>query len=368
MLWIFSAYGSVLCARVEHRTAEIIDPAPSLVTQAALGPEQKFRQLLAEMRIEEPLSGCLPLVPEVSQRRYFRLQFPSGKTLIGVEEDPKTAAVNMRLTAQIAQFLRAQNVAVPTIYAFDVQLGAMLEQDLGDTSFNLCCKQNSDHREALYKDAILHMLCWQRSRDDNCAAFQYSFDTEKLLFEFEFFITHTLLGYYNAGPSEGELTQLRAQFSRIAEILAAPTHKVFTHRDYHSRNIMVHEGSQYIIDFQDARLGLFQYDLCSLLCDAYAPLPSTLRDHLLDFAFVEGRSVHRQTRTEFDYYWRLSAFQRIIKAMGTFGKEARAGRREFAAYLPIALQTLREICSGEAELERLLQVLSRLIGENCYMP
>lgn len=320
------------------------------------------------MGIAEPLAECQMLVPEVSQRRYYRLHLSSGKTLIGVDEDPKTAAVNMPLIAQIARFLLAQQVAVPEIHIFDPQLGAMIEQDLGNMSFHTWCKENPQHQEQAYKEAILHMLHWQRGRDENCPAFRLRFDTEKLMSEFEFFITHTLFGYCKAAISEGELRWLRAHFLQVAETLAAYPHLVFTHRDYHSRNIMVCNGIQYIIDFQDARLGLFQYDLCSLLCDAYWPLKAETRNLLLDFAFSEGRSVHRQARAEFERYWRLSAFQRIVKAMGTFGWQAGVGRHEFAAYLPVALGMLQEICSGDTELERLAQKLSEFLGENCCMP
>ena len=44
------------------------------------------------------------------------------------------------------------------------------------------------------------------------------------------------------------------------------------HRDYHSRNLMLHDGSLYIIDFQDARMGPDTYDLVSLLRDSYVDL------------------------------------------------------------------------------------------------
>ena len=45
------------------------------------------------------------------------------------------------------------------------------------------------------------------------------------------------------------------------------------HRDYHSRNLMLHDEPLYIIDFQDARMGPDTYDLASLLRDSYVDLP-----------------------------------------------------------------------------------------------
>jgi len=51
------------------------------------------------------------------------------------------------------------------------------------------------------------------------------------------------------------------------EHLAQP--RVFVHRDYHSRNLMVSEPCPGILDFQDAVYGPITYDLVSLLRDAY---------------------------------------------------------------------------------------------------
>ena len=54
------------------------------------------------------------------------------------------------------------------------------------------------------------------------------------------------------------------------------------HRDYHSRNLMLHDGSLYIIDFQDARMGPDTYDLVSLLRDSY-----------VDFTEAQVDALHR---------------------------------------------------------------------------
>ncbi|MBX3723328.1 MAG: phosphotransferase [Turneriella sp.] len=304
------------------------------------------------------------LVPEASTRRYYRLtlsdpstSLPRGRpepgrragfsTLVGVHEDAATARINMPLVTGIQGMLKKNGVAVPEILYADSEAGIMLQQDLGDLSLNLALRENSDQADALYRQAIRHMIRWQRIPDDGqCPAFRLSFDVPKLMFEFDFFITHTLQGYYGLGSLDG----LRDDFTEVAEALAAPQNKVFTHRDYHSRNIMIHRDQQYIIDFQDARLGLFQYDLCSLLYDAYAPIEKTLRGSLIDFAFAEGQSIHGQTRAEFDRYLRLSAFQRLVKAMGTFGRQAALGRKDFEAYLEPAWQMLAEITDGDVKL------------------
>ncbi len=355
-----------------------------------------FSRAVQSANLSAVIQRIHPLVPEASTRRYYRLHLADGRTLVdvapspattlragvasstqvhpctlvGVHEDATTAATNMPNVIAVQRFLHERGVAVPEIYYTDIAAGIMLQQDLGDTSLNQALRDDPAKWELYYKDAILHMLKWQRLADDGqCPAFRLSFDVEKLMFEFEFFITHTLLGYYRANVSDAELSEIRAAFRKIAEELAAHPNKVFTHRDYHSRNIIVYCGAkphniQYIIDFQDARMGLMQYDLCSLLCDAYAPLSVERRAVLLDFAFEQGRDVHRQTRGEFDYYWRLSAFQRTVKAMGTFGRQAALGRKDFAAYLNPAMLILQQVSSEDQKLNQLTQRL----GEKLFLP
>jgi len=342
-----------------------------------------FSQALKAAGYNSGLQSFTPLVPEASTRRYYRLQLADGTTLIdaspsvaaptsvnpctmiGVHEEPASAAVNMPNVLAVQKFLTAGKVGVPQIFYTDIAAGIMLQQDLGDMSLNQLLKDRSDQADVFYQDAILHMLQWQRLVDDGkCPAFKLSFDVEKLMFEFEFFITHTLLGYWRSKPTDAELKNLRATFLKIAEELAAPAHKVFNHRDYHSRNVYIdlatpNRYKQFIIDFQDARLGLMQYDLCSLLCDAYAPLSVDRRAALLDFAFEQGKDVHRQTRGEFDHFFALTAFQRIVKAMGTFGRQAALGRDDFAAYLAPARQTLSEVVIGDARFGNLVQTLFR---------
>lgn len=327
---------------------------------------ETFSEALKTAGIHAELQHITPLVPEASTRRYFRLHLSDGSTLVAVHEDTATATTNMPNVISVQHFLATGGVAVPQIFYTDMAAGVMLQQDLGDMSLNQILKDQPDQADVFYQDAILHMLTWQRlANDGKCPAFGLSFDVTKLMFEFDFFIEHTLLGYYKTKAPDSELKEIRRAFLQIAEELAEPANKVFTHRDYHSRNVYIDLATpnlykQYVIDFQDARLGLMQYDLCSLLCDAYAPLTVERRSRLLDFAFEQGKDVHRQSREEFDHFFALNAFQRIVKAMGTFGRQAALGRDDFAAYLNPASQMLREVSKDSAGLQNLQRLLSEL--------
>ena len=113
------------------------------------------------------------------------------------------------------------------------------------------------------------------------------------------------------------------------------------HRDYHSRNLMLHDETLYVIDFQDARMGPDTYDLASLLRDSYVDLPDAAVDDLIDYFLALSRDpAHRLTddgatfRRRFD----LMALQRNLKALGTFGYQTTTrGNPVYMQYMPRTL-------------------------------
>jgi N-acetylmuramate 1-kinase len=332
-------------------------------------PEEIFAKALARAGRSSAMVGIEALVPEASTRRYYRLNLTDGSALVGVLEPIATAAENFGRFAAIRDFLALSQVNVPEIYFADAAAGVMLQQDLGPTDLNQLLKTDPANTQRNYEDAIQHMFRWQRSvREESCPAFSLSFDQAKLMFEFDFFLEHTLTGFCGATESTADIVGMRTELVRIAEELGGGDPMVFTHRDYHSRNIMITSEpagggtKQHIIDFQDARLGLFHYDLSSLLCDAYAPLGQAERDRLLQIAYADGKTIHQQAKSEFDHFWRLSAFQRIVKAMGTFGRQALLGRQDFALYLKPAATMLTEITPGDIRLEKLAKNITEVLA------
>ena len=105
------------------------------------------------------------------------------------------------------------------------------------------------------------------------------------------------------------------------------------HRDYHSRNLMLHRDSLYIIDFQDARMGPDTYDLVSLLRDSYVDIVDREVDELIAyFLALKGRN---QDDLEFRRRFDVMALQRNLKALGTFGYQTIARRNTvYIQYMP----------------------------------
>ena len=145
----------------------------------------------------------------------------------------------------------------------------------------------------------------------------------------------------------------------IQELAAEP--RVLCHRDYHSRNLMLHSGSLFIIDFQDARMGPDTYDLVSLLRDSYVDLTERELDDLIAyFLALKGGADPGEFRRRFD----LMALQRNLKALGTFGYQTIArGNPVYIQYIPRTLRYARTNLERHARFARLRELLARYIDE-----
>jgi len=123
----------------------------------------------------------------------------------------------------------------------------------------------------------------------------------------------------------------------VQELASEP--RVLCHRDYHSRNLMLHEGQLYLIDFQDARMGPDTYDLVSLLRDSYVDLPeATVEELIAYFLALKGTPDDPDFRQRFD----VMALQRNLKALGTFGYQTTARRNPvYIQYIPRTLRYVR---------------------------
>jgi aminoglycoside/choline kinase family phosphotransferase len=149
-------------------------------------------------------------------------------------------------------------------------------------------------------------------------------------------------------------------------ILAQP--KVYVHRDYHSRNLMVQANSHNlgVLDFQDAVYGPITYDLVSLLKDAYIAWDE---DQVLDWAVRYWQSARKaglpmsEDFAEFyrDFEW--MGAQRHIKVLGIFARlYHRDGKDGYLKDMPLVMDYLRRVCDRYLELKPFLRLLDELAG------
>ena len=170
----------------------------------------------------------------------------------------------------------------------------------------------------------------------------------------------TLQAHLGAAPAAEHAALYRQAVALIEELASEP--RVLCHRDYHSRNLMLHSDTLYIIDFQDARMGPDTYDLASLLRDSYVDLPEqTVSELIAYFLALKGTTDQEVAfRERFD----LMALQRNLKALGTFGYQTTARRNPvYIQYIPRTLRYVRDNLGRQPRFSRLRDVLAAHVEE-----
>jgi aminoglycoside/choline kinase family phosphotransferase len=232
------------------------------------------------------------------------------------------------------------------VYAHDPDRGVILLEDLGDELLETAvAAAGADRVAGLYRDAVdllLEMRRVTKGMDSGCCAFGLAFDEEKLLWEMDFFMEHFVRGLCSLDPLPSALADLNAFFRLICSRLAALP-RIFTHRDYHSRNLLLDRDRLVMIDFQDARMGPAQYDLASLLYDSYVELPEDLIEELVTH-YVE--TAGEDSAEHFRSLFYVMALQRNIKALGTFGYQTAV--RKTGGYLSAIPRTAGYIARNMA--------------------
>lgn len=330
------------------------------------------KEQISNLYCPEQRSGLVitPVRGDASARHYFRITDPAGGSAVACI-DPSfmghSAADYPFLL--VRQLLADNGIRVPGLLGHDNRNGILLLEDCGDQLLqDSVAAMSGDECAACYRtvlDLLVRIQSIPIDRNRNALPFSMSFDVEKLMFEFDFFITHALSGLFRGIMPEAAIPELRAEFESIALLLVQPRHFVLNHRDFHSRNIMPFKGEPVIIDFQDARLGLPQYDAASLLRDSYVRLDDALVDSLKHYHFdcLATRGLTGMNMKEYLYYFDLMAFQRNIKAIGTFSFQAGvAGKRSFeasiaptVAYLPDYISRRNELATAGKLLEPLFR-------------
>ena len=326
----------------------------------------RIDQFLDETGLRDSGARIVPLTGDASDRRYFRILLRDAPSQV-LAVHPGAIDVDRLPFVNVARLFSAMPVPVPRILGHSNALGIMALDDLGDVTLqaHLGASSPAEHA-ALYREAV-SLIATIQSRGRELASPDYipygvAFDVEKLTWELNFFTKHFLEGYRGATLTAAERGVLDAEFAAIAAELASEP-RVLCHRDYHSRNLMLHDGSLYIIDFQDARMGPDTYDLVSLLRDSYVDFTEQQIEELIAF-FLAKRSGPPAGEDDFRRRFDLMALQRNLKALGTFGFQTMSrGNTVYIQYIPRTLTYARENLVRYPRFNRLHEVLGSHLDE-----
>jgi len=297
-----------------------------------------------------------PASADASFRRYFRARIegePATRIVMDAPPD-KEDTTPFILVSEL--FARA-GAQVPQVLDSSLDEGFLLLTDLGDTTYLAALDADSAHE--LYADALGSLICIQRASTPGALP-EYS--REKLLAEMQLFPEWYLGRHKHVELSETERKQLDKTFEKILEVnLAEP--KVFVHRDFHSRNLMVTDHGAGVLDFQDAVHGPLSYDLVSLFKDAYIDWEEAFVLDMLARYWEAARQIGLPVREDFadfhrDFEW--MGVQRHLKVLGIFARLFhRDGKDGYLADMPRVMHYLRKACERYGELKPILKLLDR---------
>lgn len=273
-----------------------------------------------------------------SDRAFWRFVHGDDRA-IAVVYDDAARPENARYVHH-ARLLADAGVPVPRILADLPDRKALALEDLGDTSLETRAAEKGARLVELYTPVVkalrtLHEKGTDRALAEAADALEPAFGPDLYKWErdlFETFCVKARYGYEKLPDA------VRADLETVADVLARQR-PVLVHRDCQSSNVLYRNGGEpTFIDFQGMRLGAAAYDLASLLYDPYAPLGEKERRALAKLYPVDKLAY--------------GAVQRLVQALGAFGRLASVGQPRFEAYVPRALENLLA-AADEADLDAL---------------
>jgi len=320
---------------------------------------------LVEDYLKSKVLDIHELTGDASSRKYYRFSHASN-SFVACLDSPFQSEDDSDFF-KVQKLLNANKIIVPRIYSVKPAEGFFIEEDLGDSTLVsfLGSEPDDDTVVACYKK-VLDILIEMQAVDVRGSVVETrSFDEVKFGDESRMSINYFMGSYLGANEDDITDDKFLSEINDLNKKLAGREGRVFSHRDLHSRNIMVKDSEYFLIDFQDARLGLPFYDLVSLLEDCYFPLSDSKRDLLIDYYKQRSVLMTDYSREEFEYFYDLSAIQRIFKALGsfTFINETRSDDR-YLKYIGVGVHRLLNILSKYDEFKHFYKILKRSYHEN----
>jgi hypothetical protein len=292
---------------------------------------------------------------DASFRRYFRIRI-ADRSWIAMDAPPERE--DCKPFVKVAQLLRDAGVHAPEVIAQDVGRGFLLLSDLGTTTYLEALDETT--ADALFEDAIRALLEWQLASTPGVLP---PYDETLLRRELELFPEWYMGRHLGMAPDTAQRSALDALFAKlVAASLAQP--RVYVHRDYMPRNLMVSEPNPGVLDFQDAVFGPITYDVVSLFRDAFISWPE---ERVLDWsarywerAKKAGLPVHGDFGAFYrDFEW--MGLQRHLKVLGIFARiHYRDGKPRYLDDTPRFAAYARSVAQRYAELAPLAKLLDAL--------
>ena len=297
-------------------------------------------------------------------RRYFRATFADGSTVICMDAPPE------KMRESVANYLKVRDLFsslnVPTVLAKDLELGFIVLNDLGDVQYlkAMQLENTPAAHKALLLEAIDELIILQKSSQPNQLP-EYS--REILLREMNLFPEWFVAKELNSSLNFAQRQLWQQTIDTLLPAIEAQP-KVYVHRDFIVRNLMLTPNRPAVLDFQDALYGAITYDLVSLLRDAFIEWDEEFTLDLVIRYWEKARAAGLPVPAQFDTFYKWYEFmgvQRHLKVAGIFARLwHRDGKDKYRPEIPRFLNYLRRTSRRYEELAPLYALLLQLVGDD----
>ncbi len=332
--------------------------------------EPTILRQLAEKYYQSPCIKMEKIPQSGSVRIYCRLLFDGKPSLMGVYNED--VAENHAFFAY-TRFFKKQGVNVPQLFDIHENEQYYLLSDLGDETLYSFLLQHRDgqslapevieYYQKVIRQLPMIQMTGKQGLDFSVAYPRQAFDRQSMQWDLNYF------KYYFVKLSKITFDEqkLENDFQTLMDELLQCDSDFFLYRDFQSRNIMIHDGEVYFIDYQGGRKGSFFYDIASLLFDGKADLPFELRESLLDLYLSELQKHITVDTTSFRKNFYGFVLIRIMQAMGAYGYRGYFEKKShFLQSIPYAMTNINYLLTGDklpeniSYLKNILHQLTRV--------
>lgn len=238
---------------------------------------------------------------EASNRSFFRI-YKDNYTLVAMVY-PEENRDEISKVFKFRSIYDDNKINVPLILDV-IDNRIIIQEDIGSLSLQkLFLKSNVSRKKEILNQVCEILLELKQIPIDRTKSI---LDAKRMLWEMDFFIKYFVLNFCSISK---DVEQVKNNlYSIVDKIIGINT---FAHRDFHSRNMFYYKNKLFLVDFQDSLIGPQYYDLVSFAFDSYLDLKSK-RKCLFDILLKNKFEIN------FEQLY-LTAIQRNIKALGTFG-------------------------------------------------
>jgi len=327
-----------------------------------------LKSLPSEHQLE--IESLTPASSDASFRRYFRVNTTHPRRPSLIVMDAPVEKEDSRPFIHVAELLLKAGLNVPEILEADLSQGFLLLTDLGNTTYLSKLTQSPNDvsetlqtAKTLYGDAASALIKMQLASQ---AGVLPAYDEALLSREMELFPEWYLFQHLKYAMTDQEKNNLKTIFETLlTNNLAQP--KVYVHRDYHCRNLMVTDiNNPGVLDFQDAVYGPITYDLVSLWRDAYIEWEEDQQMDWLIRYWEKAKKAGLPVNSDFGEFYRdfeWMGLQRHLKVLGIFARlYHRDGKDGYLKDLPLVLRYTEKVAQRYSAFKPLVKLLDQAHG------